>query len=143
MWNSTHGRCWIATGERGGWVALFQAVDAGLKATAENRGSRYELLHTAVMLMGADYDTYASDIEALTQRMADIIAEDPDWSERLWVEQRFEQQKVGNAVRRGDPDAVNQAVNAYRSFLESCDWSAPRIGDAYSNLAPPNASPAS
>ena len=143
MWNSTHGRCGIATGQRAGWVALFRAVDAGLKATAENRGSRYELLHTAVMLMGADHHTYASDIEALRQRMADIIAEDPDWSERLWAEQRFEQQKVGNAVRRGDPDAVTQAVNAYRSFLESCDWPAQRIGGAYSNLAPPNASPAS
>ena len=119
-----------------GWVALFQAVDAGLKATAENRESRYELLHTAVMLMGADHDAYASDIEALTQRMADIIAEDPDWSERLWAEQRFEQQKVGNAVRRGDPDAVTEAVTASRSFLESCDWPAQRIGGAYSNLAP-------
>ena len=143
MWNSTHVRCWVATGQRAGWVALFQAVDAGVKATAENRGSRYELLHTAVMLMGADQETYASDGEALTQRMADIIAEDPDWSERLWAEQRFEQQKVGNAVRRGDPDAVTHAVNAYRSFLESCDWPAEWIGGAYSNLAPPNASPTS
>ena len=134
MWNSTHGRCWVATGQRAGWMALFQAVDAGLKATAENRGSRYELLHTAVMLMGADHDTYASDGEALTQRMADIIAEDPDWSERLWAEQRFEQQKVGNAVRRGDPDAVTQAASAYRSFLESCDWPAQWLGCAYSNL---------
>ena len=133
MWNSTHGRCWVATGQRAGWMALFQAVDAGLKATAENRGSRYELLHTAVMLMGADHDTYASDGEALTQ-LADIIAEDPDWSERLWAEQRFEQQKVGNAVRRGDPDAVTQAASAYRSFLESCDWPAQWLGCAYSNL---------
>ena len=40
--------------------------------------------------------------------------EDPDWSERLWVERRFQQQKVGNAVRRRDPEAVTQAVNAYR-----------------------------
>lgn len=134
MYNSTHGYCWVATGKRDAWVELFRVVDAGARATAENRASRYELLHTAVMLMGADQDTYGRDMDALAQRMADILAEDPDWSERLWAEQRFEQQKVGNAVRLGDPEAVTQAVNDYRSFLDSCPWPPKTIAGAYSNL---------
>ena len=134
MYNSTHGYCWVATGKRDAWVELFRVVDAGARPTAENRASRYELLHTAVMLMGADQDTYGRDMDALAQRMADIIAEDPDWSERLWAEQRFEQQKVGNAVRLGDPEAVTQAVDDYRSFLDSCPWPPKTIAGAYSNL---------
>lgn len=134
MWNSTHVHCWHAAGQREAWLALFKAVDAGVEATPENREDRYELLHTAVMTMGSDYETYADDIDALTQRMAAIIDEDPDWSERLWAEQRFEQQKVGNAVRRGDADAVTQAVDAYRSFLDGCDWPRKQIGIAHSNL---------
>ena len=81
-----------------------------------------------------DYESHADDIDALTQRMADIIGEDPDWSERLWADQRFQQQKVGNAIRRGNPDAVTETVDAYRSFLRSCDWPDERIGTAYSNL---------
>ena len=134
MWNSTHCHCWHAAGEREAWVELFTALDDGVEATAENRENRYELLHTAVMTMGTDYATYADDIDALTQRMAAIIAEDPDWPKREWAEQRFEQQKVGTAVRRGDPDAVTEAVEAYRSFLDGCDWPQKHIGGAYSNL---------
>ena len=134
MWSSTHVQCWHAAGQREAWVELFHALDAGVEATVANRENRYELLHTAVMTMGTDYETYADEIDALTQRMAAIIDEDPDWSERLWAEQRFEQQKVGNAVRRGDPEAVTQAVDAYRSFLEHCDWPRREIGIAYSNL---------
>lgn len=125
---------WIEAGSRDEWVRLLHGVNAGVTATAENRASRYELLHTAVMLMGNHQEKYANDIDALTHRMADIIAEDPDWSERLWAEQRYEQQKVGNAVRLGDPQAVTDAVNAYRSFLEGCDWPDKLIGAAYSNL---------
>ena len=134
MWNSTNAGAWVATGRCDEWIRLFQVIDAGVVPTAENRASRYELHHTAVMLMGSDQDRYANDIDASTQRMADIIAEDPDWSERLWAEQRYEQQKVGNAVRLGDPQAVTDAVNAYRSFLEGCDWPDKVIGAAYSNL---------
>ena len=134
MWNSTHLHCWDAAGQRDAWMELFRAVDAGVEPTPENREDRYELLHTAVMAMGAEHERYAEDIDVLTQRMADIIAEDPDWSERLWAEQRFEQQKVGNAVRRGDPDRVTRAVDAYRSFLDHCDWPAEMIGTSYINL---------
>jgi len=134
MWNSSHCQCWHAAGQREAWLALFRALDAGVEATAENREDRYELLHTAVMTMGTDYETCADEIDVLTRRMAAIIDEDPDWSERLWAEQRFEQQKVGNAVRRGDPDGVTQAVDAYRSYLERCDWPRKEIGIAYSNL---------
>ena len=134
MWNSSHSHCWHAAGQREAWVDLFRTLDAGVEATAENRENRYELLHTAVMTMGSDYETYATDIDALTQRMAAIIDEDPAWSQRLWAEQRFEQQKVGNAVRRGDPDGVTRAVDAYRSFLDRCDWPRKEIGIAYSNL---------
>ena len=134
MWNSTHLWSWDGAGCRDTWVQLFRDIDAGVAATVDNRANRYELLHTAVMAMGADHEKYGDDIDVLTQRMADIIAEDPDWSERLWAEQRFEQQKVGNAIRRGDPDGVTQAVDAYRSFLDSCDWPAKRIGASYSNL---------
>ena len=50
----------------------------------------------------------ASD-RALTERMANTIAEDPDWSERLWAEQRLQQQKVGNAVGRRAPEALTAA----------------------------------
>ena len=134
MYNSTHGACWFVTGKRDAWVELFRKVDAGVKATADNRASRYELLHTAVMAMGTDLATYGRDIDALVQRMADIIAEDPDWEERLWAEQRFEQQKVGNAVRRGEPEALTQAVDDYRTFLDGCTWPTKRIAAAYSNL---------
>lgn len=134
MWNSSHSHCWHAAGQREAWVDLFRTLDAGVEATAENRENRYELLHTAVMAMGSDYGTYADEIDVLTERMAAIIDEDPDWSERLWAEQRFEQQKVGNAVRRGDPDGVTRAVDAYRSFLDRCDWPRKQIGIAYSNL---------
>ena len=135
MWNSTHTWSWSETGKHAEWIELFQAIDAGIAATTENRASRYELLHTAAMLMGSfDYESHADDIDALTQRMADIIGEDPDWSERLWADQRFQQQKVGNAIRRGNPDAVTETVDAYRSFLRSCDWPDERIGTAYSNL---------
>ena len=115
-------------------MELFRAVDAGVEPTPENREDRYELLHTAVMAMGTEHERYAQDIDVLTERMADIIAEDPDWSDRLWAEQRFEQQKVGNAVRRADPDGVTRAVDAYRSFLDHCDWPAEMIGTSYSNL---------
>ena len=134
LWNSTYLGCWNAAGQRDGWMDLFRTIDAGVEPTPENRENRYELLHTAVMAMGSDYERYADDIDILTQRMADIIAEDPDWPERLWAEQRFEQQKVGNAVRRGDPDGIRRAVDAYRSFLDHCDWPAGMIGTAYSNL---------
>ncbi|MCY4014101.1 MAG: MerR family transcriptional regulator [Gammaproteobacteria bacterium] len=134
MHNSTHGACWFVSGKRDAWVELFRKVDAGVKATPDNRASRYELLHTAVMAMGTDQATYGRDIDALVQRMADIIAEDPDWSERLWAEQRFEQQKVGNAVRRGDPAALTQAVDDYRTFLDGCTWPTKWIAAAYSNL---------
>lgn len=134
MYNSTHLRCWAATGRRTAWVELFRTIDAGVEATPENRASRYELLHTAVMAMGAESAEYGDEIGELTQRMAGILAEDPHWSERLWAEQRLWQQKIGNAVRRGDPDAITQAVDAYRSFLDRCDWPVDRIGAAYSNL---------
>ena len=134
MWNSTHLWSWDGAGHRDTWVQLFRDVDAGVAATADNRANRYELLHTAVMAMGTDHEKFGDDIDVLTQRMADIIAEDPDWSERLWAEQRFEQQKVGNAIRRGDPDGVTRAVDAYRSFLDGCDWPAKQIGACYSNL---------
>ena len=134
MWNSTQLGCWDAAGQREAWVDLFRAVDAGVEPTPDNRENRYELLHTAVMAMGNEHEKYADDIDVLTQRMAEIIAEDPDWPERLWAEQRFEQQKVGNAVRRGNPDGVTRAVDAYRSFLDHCDWPAGMIGTAFSNL---------
>lgn len=134
MWNSTHLWSWDAAGQRDTWVEVFRALDAGGEATAENRANRYELLHTAVMAMGTQTEKYGDDIDVLTQRMADIIAEDQDWSKRSWAEQRFEQQKVGNAIRRGDPDGVTRAVGAYRSFLDRCDWPAKQIGGSYSNL---------
>ena len=133
MWNSMHTGSWVVTARRDEWMHWFRAIDAGVVATVENRADRYELLHTAVMVMGGD-ETDAGDIDALAQRMADIIAEDPDWSERLWAEQRLRQQEVNHAVRRGDPESVIEAVNAYRSFLENCDWPDERIGVAYSNL---------
>ena len=134
MHNSTQGACWFVTGKRDAWVELFRKVDAGVEATPDDRASRYELLHTAVMAMGTDQATYGRDIDALVQRMADIIAEDPDWSERLCAEQRFEQQKVGNAVRSGDAEALTQAVDHYRTFLDGCTWPAELIATAYSNL---------
>ena len=87
-----------------------------------------------MLMRSVDYERHANDIDALTQRMADIIGEDPDWSERRWAEQRFQQQKVGNAIRRGNADTVTETVDAYRSFLRSCDWPDERIGTAYSNL---------
>ena len=125
---------WIETDRRDEWLRLFRAVNAGVAPTAENRASRYELCHTAIMVMGGDDGKYADDIVDLTGQMAEIIAEDPDWSERRWAEQRFEQQKVGNAVRSGDPEAVTDAVDAYRAFLEQCDWPDEFIATAYSNL---------
>ena len=125
---------WSATDRRDEWLRLFRTVNAGVAPTAENRASRYELCHTAIMVMGGDDGKYAEDIVELTGRMAEIIAEDPDWSERRWAEQRFEQQKVGNAVRSGDPEAVTEAVDAYRSFLEQCDWPDEFVATAYSNL---------
>lgn len=135
MWNSTIAASWSEDGKKEEWIELFQEVDAGTLPTPENRSSRYELLHTAVMMMGtADYSRHADDIDALTRRMADVLAEDPDWSERVWAEHRFEQQKVGNAIRRGNPDAVTETVNAYLTFLERCDWPVENIGVAYSNL---------
>ena len=135
MWNSTIAASWSQDGKNEEWIELFQEVDAGSLRTPENRGSRYELLHTAVMMMGtSDYSRHADEIDALTRRMADILAEDPDWSERVWAEHRFEQQKVGNAIRRGNPNVVTETVNAYRTFLESCDWPVENIGVAYSNL---------
>ena len=66
-----NGACRITTGKRDASVKLFRVVDAGTRATAENRASRYEQLHTAVMLMGADRDTYGREIDALAQRMAE------------------------------------------------------------------------
>lgn len=130
---SSTGASWGLTGRRDEWVERFRTVNAGVAPTAENRASRYELCHTAIMMMG-NHGKYAHDIVELTSRMAEIIAEDPDWSERRWAEQRFEQQKVGNAVRSGDPEAVTDAVDAYRSFLEQCDWPDEFIATAYSNL---------
>ena len=77
MFNSTHTWSWSPTGKHTEWIELFQAVDAGVAATPENRASRYELLHTAIMLMSSvDYERHANDIDALTKRMADIIGED-------------------------------------------------------------------
>lgn len=135
MWNSTIAASWSQDGKAAEWIELFQEVDVGTLPTSENRSSRYELLHTAVMMMGtSDYSRHADDIDTLTRRMADILAEDPDWSERVWAEHRFEQQKVGNAIRRGSPDAVTETVDAYQAFLESCDWPVENIGVAYSNL---------
>ena len=135
MENSTISASWGSIGMNAEWIALFRKVDSGTVPTPENRSARYELLHTAVMTMGViDFAGYADDIDVLTGRMAGILAEDPGWSERIWAEQRFEQQKVGNAIRRGNSEAVTEAVDAYRTFLESCDWPVERIGVAYSNL---------
>jgi DNA-binding transcriptional MerR regulator len=131
---STTAGSWIETGRRDEWVRYFKRIDAGVAATAENRASRYELLHTAVMLMGGDQAKYADDVSSVTKRMAEIIDEDPIWSERRWAEQRYEQQKVGNAVGSGDPAEVADAVDAYRSFLDNCDWPVGDVGMAYSNL---------
>ncbi len=135
MWNSTIAASWSEDGNDAEWIVLFREVEAGTLPTPENRSSRYELLHTAIMMMGCfDYPRHADDIDVLTRRMANILAEDPDWSERVWAEHRFEQQKVGNAIRRGSPEAVTEAVEGYRAFLDSCDWPAENIGVAYSNL---------
>ncbi len=135
MENSTVSGSWGSIGKNAEWIALFRKVDAGTVPTPENRSARYELLHTAVMTMGlVDFAGQADCIDVLTGRMAGILAEDPDWSERIWAEQRFEQQKVGNAIRQGKPEAVTRAVNAYRTFLESCDWPVRTIGVSYSNL---------
>ena len=83
------------------------------------------------MVMGTfDHALHADDIDALTCRMSDILAEDPDWSKRVWAEHRFQQQKVGNAIRRDNPDAVTETVESYRAFLESCDWPVGNIGVA-------------
>lgn len=38
------------------------------------------------------------------------------------------------AIRQGDPQAVTETVEAYRDFLESCDWPVEKIGVSYSNL---------
>ncbi len=134
MDTSTTSFPWSATDRRDEWVRLFRSVNAGVAPTVENRASRYELCHTAIMVMGGDHGKHADDIEDLTGKMAEIIAEDPDWAERRWAEQRFEQQKVGNAVRSGNPEAVTAAVDAYRAFLERCDWPDEFIATAYSNL---------
>ena len=131
MENSTISGSWSSSE----WIALFRKVDAGTVPTPENRSARYELLHTAVMNMGLlDFAQHANEIDSLIRRMADILAEDPDWSERVWAEQRFEQQKVGNAIRQGDPQVITEAVEAYRAFLERCDWPVKTIGVSYSNL---------
>ena len=135
MENSTISGSWSETGRRSEWIALFRKVDAGTAPTPENRSARYELLHTAVMTMGLlDFAKHTNEIDSLISRMADVLAEDPDWSERVWAEQRFEQQKVGNAIRQGKPEAIAKAVDAYRTFLESCDWPVETIGVSYSNL---------
>ena len=135
MENSTISGSWSQTGSSSEWIALFRKVDAGTVPTPENRSARYELLHTAVMTMGLlDFTKYTDEIDSLIQRMADVLAEDPGWSDRIWAEQRFEQQKVGNAIRQGKPEAATEAVDAYRTFLESCDWPVETIGVSYSNL---------
>lgn len=135
MENSTISGSWGVAGKDAEWISLFRKVNAGTVPTPENRSARYELLHTAVMTMGLlDFAKHANEIDSLIHRMADVLAEDPDWSERIWAEQRFEQQKVGNAIRQGKPEAVTEAVDAYRTFLESCDWPVETIGVSYSNL---------
>lgn len=135
MENSTISGSWGQAGKNSEWIELFREVDAGTVPVQENRSARYELLHTAVMTMGVlDFARYADDIDALARRMAGILAEDPDWSERIWAEQRFEQQKVGNAIRQGKPEAIMEAVDTYRTFLESCDWPVKTISVSYSNL---------
>lgn len=134
MWNSTHARCWIDTGNREAWINLYRTIDTGIAGTSENRESRFELLHTAVTVMGTDYDAFSNEIEILTARMAEIIEEDLDWHARLWAELRFEQQKVGNAVRQGDSKLLTDVVLSYKNFLDGCDWPSETIGIAYSNL---------
>ena len=135
MENSTISGSWSQTGKSSEWIALFRKVDAGAVPTPENRSARYEVLHTAVMTMGLlDFAEHTNEIDSLIRSMADILAEDPDWSERIWAEQRFEQQKVGNAIRQGKPEAITEAVDAYRAFLESCDWPVKTISVSYSNL---------
>lgn len=135
MENSTISGTWGAAGKDAEWISLFRKVDAGTVPTTENRSARYELLHTAVMTMGVlDFAEHGNEIDCLIRRMAGILAEDPDWSERIWAEQRFEQQKVGNAIRQAKPEAITEAVDAYRAFLESCDWPVKTISVSYSNL---------
>ena len=135
MENSTISGTWGVAGKDAEWISLFRKVDAGTVPTPENRSARYELLHTAVMTMGVlDFAGHGNEIDCLIRRMAGILAEDPDWSERIWAEQRFEQQKVGNAIRQGKPKAITKAVDAYRAFLENCDWPIEKVGVSYSNL---------
>ena len=71
---SSTGASWNVTDRRDEWVRLFRSVNAGVAPTAENRASRYELCHTAIMVMGGGNGRYADDIVELTGRMAEIIA---------------------------------------------------------------------
>lgn len=75
-----------ATNRRDKRARLFRSVNADIAPNAENHASRYELCHTAIMMMARDNGKYAADIVELTGQMAEIIAEDPDWSERRWAE---------------------------------------------------------
>lgn len=114
--DSTMASSWNATGRRDEWLAAFEHIVATAPPTAKNRVFRYEMNFTALQIfdtMGAT-DAYAR----ARHRLETILAEDPNWEERRWAEDRLFKSRLLFASGRGDVPAMVAVAEHYLSWAE-------------------------
>jgi len=120
VWHdSTMFGAWSWLGLREEWLASVEPVIANAVAVPENRSDRYELLNTTVSV----YDVLGMPerAEALLDEMRRVLAEDPEWHERQWAEDRLHKQNVGRPLRAGDTEGMRTAAREYERWISSQD----------------------
>ena len=114
--DSTMFSSWNATGRRDEWLAVYEHIDVTAPATAENRVFRYEMNFTALQI----FDQLAADDAhaRARRRLEAILAEDPDWEDRRWAEDRLFKSRLMFASNRGDVPAMAAAADDYLKWAD-------------------------
>lgn len=120
VWHdSTQLGCWVALDRKNDWLTQFWRVIELCPAVPENRAERIELLFTGLSAV-SDRDLG----EQLLTRMTAVLAEDPDWEERQWAEDRLWKHRLLTAVREANTDELRKTADEYVEWIETQGWDA-------------------
>ena len=117
--DSTMAGAWCTAGLREEWLATVEPVIANAVVVPENRSDRYELLNTAASIY--DIAGKPDRVDRLLDEMRRVLAEDPEWHERQWAEDRLHKQNLGRALHAGDAEGMRAAARKYEDWIEGQD----------------------
>ena len=101
------------------WLSHVEPIIATAPAVAENRTDRFELLNSATYAY--HQAGRAEQAFRLADLMKELLAEDPDWHDRQWAEDRVRKQNIDFALRAKNFEAARDAARGYVEWGEAQD----------------------